>query len=80
MLWGVMRDAIVMVIAGVVLGLPLVWGMSRLTQSLLFGVEPTDVVTSLVAVMLLMVCGLIAAFVPAWRAARVEPIVALRCE
>jgi ABC-type antimicrobial peptide transport system permease subunit len=67
-------------LAGIVLGFACSWGLTRGMSSLLFEVEPTDPITfSLVAVIFLGV-SFIACYLPARRAMRMDPTVALRCE
>jgi len=74
----VIRGALGMTLLGVVLGLAGGFMTSRLLGSLLFGVEATDLPTFLgAAVVILAVAGL-ASWLPARRAARVDPVVALR--
>jgi ABC-type antimicrobial peptide transport system permease subunit len=53
---------------------------SRFAASLLYGVVPLDAWSFAIAALVVLLCGLAAAFVPASRAARVDPIVALRAE
>jgi ABC-type antimicrobial peptide transport system permease subunit len=65
---------------GVVLGLVLSLALTRLISSMLVGVSAFDPVSLSVAVALLMVTAAVAALVPAWRAAQVDPMVALRAE
>jgi putative ABC transport system permease protein len=66
--------------AGVAIGLPLAVMTSSLFSRMLFDVNPTDALTTTTAVAVLVVSGLVAACVPARRAARVNPLVALRYE
>jgi ABC-type antimicrobial peptide transport system permease subunit len=68
------------VIAGVIIGVALSLGATRLVRSLLYGLEPTDPMTLAGAAMTLLVVGIIAAWLPAWRAARMDPVAALREE
>jgi len=79
-LWGVLRRALVLVAIGLVLGAFGAFGLSRFLESLLFGVEPLDLVTFLAVPLVLASIALAAAFVPARRATRVDPVTALRTE
>jgi predicted permease len=74
----VMRDAGWMVAAGVALGLPLAWASSRLVRGMLFGLEPADPWNLTLALAVLVVAAWTAAWLPARRAARLDPVVALR--
>jgi putative ABC transport system permease protein len=65
---------------GVILGLAGGVALSRLVSGFLYGVAATDVVTYAVAAGLLVVTGLLATWIPARRAAAVDPMVALRQE
>ena len=65
---------------GLALGIPAAIGAGRLMTDQLFGVEPWDPVMLALATLLLGVAALVASVIPAWRAARVEPMVALRTE
>ena len=69
-----------MVIAGVALGLLLSLALTRLVATFLYGVEPNDPATLALAAFTLAAVALGAALIPAWRAARLDPMVALRCE
>jgi putative ABC transport system permease protein len=66
--------------AGVAIGFLSSLALTRVIQTLLYGVSPTDPVTFGAATLLLVVTALLAAWLPARRAAKVDPIVALRCE
>ncbi len=72
------RQGLGLVGTGVVAGLVGGLALTRLLQSLLYGVSPLDGITWGLATGLLAAAGLIAAMVPAWRASRVDPIVAMR--
>jgi ABC-type antimicrobial peptide transport system permease subunit len=65
---------------GLVLGLPAAIGAGKLMASQLFGVEPWDPVMLMLATLLLGLAALVASVLPAWRAASVQPMVALRTE
>jgi predicted permease len=65
---------------GVALGLPAAWAASRWIESLLFGLRATDPMTIGGAVLVLVAVAHLAAWLPARRAARVDPLIALRSE
>jgi predicted permease len=69
-----------MTLAGLVIGLAIAAALTRLVTSLLFGVRPTDPPTLAAVALLVGLCALLACYLPARRAARVEPMTALRCE
>jgi len=76
----VLREAMVLVLLGLGLGVPLSLAGSRFLQSFLFEVKGTDPFSLFVVILLLGVVAAFAGFVPARRAAQVDPIVALRYE
>ncbi len=78
--WSVMRSALLMVCGGVVLGGLLAWSGSRWLRSLLFEVRPGDPLTYAAAVAVLLTLGLLAAYLPAHRATRIDPARCLTAE
>jgi predicted permease len=79
-LWLVLRQAAAMLAVGVVVGVGLALDSGRLAQGFLYGVKPHDAWTLAGAAALLFVCGMLAAYLPARRAAGVDPMEALRSE
>ena len=78
--WLVIGHAMKLLAAGMVVGVPGAWLASRFISSMLFGLKATDPVTTLAAIAVLTAIGLVAAYLPARKASRVEPIAALRYE
>jgi predicted permease len=76
----VLNHGLKMALAGVALGLIAAFGITRLMTSMLFGVSPTDPATFAVIASLLTAVALLACLLPAFRATRVDPLVALRDE
>ena len=76
----VVKGALRLLALGIVLGIPAAWAASQWIGSMLFGLRGTDVATTVIAAILLAATGLAAALLPALRAARVDPLVALRYE
>jgi putative ABC transport system permease protein len=76
----VLREALLLVTVGVAVGLPLIFAVTRLAATLLYGLTPTDPVSLLAAALLLVAVALLAGYLPARRATRIDPLVALRCD
>ena len=80
----VMRDvvgsALTLAVTGALAGLALALPLTRTMQSILYGVGPTDVATFVIVTALLLTIALVASVVPARRAARADPLMALRAE
>jgi predicted permease len=78
--WAVLRDGASMTLPGVGIGLVVALGLTRLMSAMLFGVKPTDLITFASVAVLLCVVALLACYVPARRAAKLDPMQALRSE
>ncbi|HET6216029.1 MAG TPA: ABC transporter permease [Acidobacteriaceae bacterium] len=76
----VLREALLMVVAGLLLGIPAALATGRLMRSQLYGLGPYDPMTVLFAVGLMTVVAVLACYLPATRAMRVDPMAALRYE
>jgi putative ABC transport system permease protein len=79
-LWLVLRQGMAMAMAGVVIGLLGALALARFLGSLLFEIKPSDPVTFAIVPLVLAATALLACWLPARRAARVDPMVALRSE
>ena len=78
--WLVVKGTLTLIVAGIVLGVPLSLWAARYVRSLLFGVAPADLAVLAFAAAALLAAGLIAAWLPTRRAAKVDPMSALRYE
>lgn len=76
----VLRESILMVLAGILAGLPLAYFLPKLMDQLLFGLKANDPSMFIAATLVLLVTAIAAAWIPAWRAARLDPMTALRAE
>ncbi|MGA7313199.1 MAG: FtsX-like permease family protein [Silvibacterium sp.] len=78
--WQVLREIGLLVFAGIVIGLPLTLSGIRLVRNMLYGLSETDALSLMAATALLLFAGMAAGYLPARRASRVDPVVALRDE
>ncbi len=78
--WPILRSAMLLVTAGVMVGVPAVLATVRIVRSYLFGIEPYDPVTLIIAIILLFAVAVLTAWIPARRAAKIDPMEALRYE
>jgi putative ABC transport system permease protein len=76
----VVKNGMILALIGVIVGLAGAFALTRFLTDLLFGVSPTDVVTFIAVPVGLIAIALFACYLPARRAAKVDPLVALRYE
>jgi predicted permease len=76
----ILREGLILVGVGIAIGLAGAWGLTRILRTLLFGITPTDPVTFVCAALLLIMVALMASYIPARRATRINPMEALRYE
>jgi predicted permease len=79
-LWMVLRETLILVIAGIAIGVPVALAAARLVSTQLYGLSAADPLTLAAAVTLLVAVAALAGYLPARRASRVDPMVALRYE
>jgi ABC-type antimicrobial peptide transport system permease subunit len=75
-----MREAMLLVLIGIAAGIPLAMLCTRVINSMLFGLQNTDPISLAIVVLVLAAVGAFASLVPARRATKVDPMVALRYE
>jgi macrolide transport system ATP-binding/permease protein len=76
--WMVLREVSLLVALGLAIGMPAAFAASRLVESFLFGMKPNDPLALTLAVAILLCAALVAGWVPARRASRIDPMIALR--
>ena len=76
----VVGPGLALTLTGIVIGMAGAFGLTRLMKSLLFGVSATDPLTFIMIALTLVLVALLACYIPARRATKVDPIIALRCE
>jgi ABC-type antimicrobial peptide transport system permease subunit len=80
LLWVTVRQGLLWIGTGIAIGTPLALSASRVAQGLLFGLSGTNPGVLMAAASLMSVMGVLAAYLPARRASRVDPLIALRVE
>lgn len=78
--WTVVSEALLLVVGGLLIGIPVALLLSRYLQSLLFGLTPADGWSIFAVIVTTGLMTLVASIIPARRAARIDPVTALRCE
>jgi predicted permease len=78
--WPILREALTLTAIGVAVGLPVALALVRMTRSYFYGIEPHDPLTIIGTAVLMVTVAALAAWIPARRAAKVDPMVALRYE
>lgn len=79
-IWSVMREVLVLLAIGLLVGVPAGLGLGRFVAAQLYGIQPNDPSIAIATVVLLSVVSVLAGLIPAHRASRVDPILALRYE
>jgi predicted permease len=80
LLWMVLRESLTLLAIGILFGIPVSLAASRAIKAGLFGVDPADPITLIAAVLMMSLCLLVGSYIPARRATKIDPMVALRYE
>jgi ABC-type antimicrobial peptide transport system permease subunit len=78
--WMVLREVLILAAMGLAIGLPISLGTSKFVESLLFGLQHNDPRSLATAAAILLSASLVAGYFPAWKASRIDPMIALRHE
>ncbi|MHC4147191.1 MAG: FtsX-like permease family protein, partial [Planctomycetota bacterium] len=78
--WPILREALTLTAIGIAIGLPVALALVRLIRFIFYGIEPHDPLTTIGAAVLMITVAALAAWIPARRAAKVDPMEALRYE
>jgi macrolide transport system ATP-binding/permease protein len=78
--WMVLREVFMLAAVGLAISVPTALGTSKFIESFLFEMKPNDPRALMLAVAILLSAALLAGFVPAWKASRIDPMIALRHE
>ena len=78
--WPILRQAVLLAVIGVVVAMPVILALSRAMRSVVYGIKPHDPVTMIGAAVLMISVAALAAWIPARRAAKIDPMEALRYE
>jgi ABC-type antimicrobial peptide transport system permease subunit len=76
----IVRQGMFLALVGCGVGLAVAFALTRLMRSLLFGVSATDGLTFVVIPVILILAALVASYIPARRATRIDPLTSIRCE
>jgi len=79
-LWLVLREVLLLLGVGIAIGLPAAWVLTQTVRSRLYGIQPSDPISIALAVLAISAVAVLAGFLPAHRATRVDPVCALRYE
>ena len=79
-LWLVLREALLLVVIGLVIGVGASLALTKTAKSLLYELKPNDPLTIVLATLLLAAVAVLAGYLPARRASRIDPMTALREE
>src|SRR5579862_7222144 len=79
-IWLVMKEVLQLVVIGVAIGLPAAWALTRFAKSQLYGIQPNDVLTIVLATAGIALVAILSGYIPARRATRLDPMRALRWE